>query len=68
MKWVHDLGFNTVAMNLRAHRSSNGDFCTFGAKEKFDVQKVTQKLLQSGHQNIGVWGQSVVRLVCKSRS
>ena len=59
MEWVYDLGFNAVAIDLRAHGSSTGDFCTFGAKEKFDVQNVTQELLQSGHHNIGIWGQSL---------
>lgn len=59
MEWVYDLGFNAVSIDLRAHDSSTGDFCTFGAKEKHDVEKVTEELIRSGHHNIGVWAQSL---------
>lgn len=53
-------GFNSVALDSRAHGESQGQFCTFGVNEKKDIQKVIDYL--SEHENInhiGIWGQSL---------
>lgn len=53
-------GFNSVAIDLRAHGESEGQFCTFGVNEKRDIKKVIDYL--SKHEKInhvGVWGQSL---------
>jgi pimeloyl-ACP methyl ester carboxylesterase len=54
-------GYNTVALDSRAHGESEGDFCTFGAKEKSDVSSLINYLIQHENisTNIGIWGQSL---------
>lgn len=55
------LGYNSVALDSRAHGQSGGIHCTFGVKEKKDVSELITLL---GKQemitdNIGIWGQSL---------
>ncbi len=54
-------GYNTFAIDLRAHGESSGKYCTFGAKEKYDVKLAIDYLKQefSISDFIGVWGQSL---------
>ena len=53
-------GYNTVALDLRAHGSSEGVHCTFGVKEKRDVASLIDELYSLGlENNLGVWGQSL---------
>ncbi len=54
-------GFNTVAIDSRAHASSEGQHCTFGAKEKYDIVQLIDHLAQEENikDNIGIWGQSL---------
>jgi len=54
-------GFNTVALDLRAHGQSGGQFCTFGVKEKRDVSALIDYLDSEENidLNIGLWGQSL---------
>lgn len=54
-------GYNSVAVDLRAHGQSEGRFCTFGVKEKQDISALMDTLLASEKltTNIGVWGQSL---------
>jgi alpha-beta hydrolase superfamily lysophospholipase len=53
-------GYNSVALDLRAHGDSEGQFCTFGVFEKKDVQKLVDYLIDKENlKNIGVWGQSL---------
>jgi dipeptidyl aminopeptidase/acylaminoacyl peptidase len=53
-------GFNSVALDSRAHGESEGQFCTFGVNEKKDIQKVIDYLAEQENMNrIGVWGQSL---------
>lgn len=53
-------GYNTIALDLRAHGSSEGVHCTFGVKEKRDVASLIDELYSLGlENNLGVWGQSL---------
>jgi len=54
-------GYNSVAMDHRAHGESEGDHCTFGVKEKKDITKLLDVLEKEEKitENIGVWGQSL---------
>ncbi len=55
------LGFNSVALDSRAHGQSGGAHCTFGVKEKKDVSELISVLSEKEGitENIGVWGQSL---------
>lgn len=52
-------GFNTVALDLRAHGKSEGQYTTFGFYEKHDIANLIDVLEEMGHSNIGIWGQSL---------
>jgi alpha-beta hydrolase superfamily lysophospholipase len=60
-KKLNSEGFNTVALDSRAHGQSEGQFCTFGVKEKYDVSKLIDYLNSEENigSNIGLWGQSL---------
>lgn len=54
------LGFNTVALDSRAHGESGGVHCTFGVKEKKDISALINTLSKEGIiGNIGIWGRSL---------
>jgi len=55
------LGYNSVALDSRAHGESNGIHCTFGVKEKKDVFELINILSKQENitDNIGIWGQSL---------
>jgi dipeptidyl aminopeptidase/acylaminoacyl peptidase len=58
--FLSENGYNTVAMDLRAHGESEGQFCSFGVNEKKDVQKLIDHLSQNENMtHIGIWGQSL---------
>lgn len=53
-------GYNSVALDLRAHGESEGQFCSFGVHEKKDVQKLIDYLSQNEKlEHFGIWGQSL---------
>jgi len=54
-------GYNTVALDSRAHGKSGGQHCTYGINEKKDVSALISALeLEDGLEGkIGVWGQSL---------
>ena len=53
-------GFNSVALDSRAHGNSEGQFCTFGVNEKKDIKSVIDYLIEKESiNNIGIWGQSL---------
>lgn len=54
-------GFNTIAIDSRAHWESGGKHCTFGVKEKKDIKALIDFLENEEEikQNIGLWGQSL---------
>ncbi len=54
-------GYNSLVIDLRAHGESQGDFCTFGSKEKMDISLWIDELqnkLGADH-TIGIWGHSL---------
>ncbi|MFK7755825.1 MAG: alpha/beta hydrolase [Flavobacteriales bacterium] len=60
-KSMADFGFNSVALDLRAHAASEGTHCTFGVKEKEDIEELIDYLedTESLSSNYGVWGMSL---------
>jgi esterase/lipase len=53
-------GYNSVAMDLRAHGESEGQFCSFGVNEKKDIKKLVDYLYEYEKlKRIGIWGQSL---------
>ncbi|MDW7693648.1 alpha/beta fold hydrolase [Flammeovirgaceae bacterium SG7u.111] len=54
-------GYNSVLIDLRAHGGSEGEFCTFGFKEKEDIKTLVDSLtkIDGLSRHIGIWGQSL---------
>lgn len=61
MQWLKSQGYNSLAIDLRAHGKSGGEYCTFGHYEKHDVQDILDFLLEKypNETKIGVCGQSL---------
>lgn len=55
------LGYNSIALDSRAHGMSKGIHCTFGVKEKKDISELINVLEKQEKitENIGIWGQSL---------
>lgn len=60
-QWLAQRGYNSVALDLRAHGSSQGQFCTFGIGEKDDVKALIDHLMEKEKigAKFGVWGKSL---------
>ena len=60
-KLLSKRGFNTVIIDLRGHGESEGKYCTFGFKEKYDIVEVVNEIIEDNrlNNNIGIWGQSL---------
>ncbi len=59
-KSLHQIGYNVVLVDLRAHGKSGGEYCTFGYYEKYDLQKVIDfAFSKSAVRNIGIHGHSL---------
>ncbi|WP_299123434.1 alpha/beta fold hydrolase [uncultured Winogradskyella sp.] len=53
-------GYNSVAVDLRGYGESEGKFCTYGVKEKKDIQSLIDRLHQYENiEPIGIWGNSL---------
>ena len=54
-------GFTSIAVDLRAHGESEGDFCTFGVNEKQDLVALLDALEKKNKLNppVLLWGQSL---------
>ncbi|MEZ5043452.1 MAG: alpha/beta hydrolase [Saprospiraceae bacterium] len=53
-------GFASVVYDARAHGESQGKYCTYGSKEKLDVQAIVQLMKEKmPDTKIGVWGNSL---------
>lgn len=58
--YLSEKGYNSIALDLRAHGESEGVHCTFGVKEKQDIVLLLDELKTKGIKGkIGVWGQSL---------
>ena len=51
----HDLGFNVVAIDLRAHGESEGEFCTGGDAERDDISQAIDELRVSRGKDARRW-------------
>ena len=51
--FLSENGFNSVALDSRAHGDSEGDFCSFGVHEKRDVQFLIDHLSDNENLNHG---------------
>ena len=60
-KQITDKGYHVVLPDLRAHGESEGQYCTFGNKEKYDVSCLIDSLnaLPNISANYIIWGQSL---------
>ena len=56
-----DSGYQSVAIDLRAHGESGGKHCTFGYFEKEDISSLLDFLEREKgiSDNLGLWGQSL---------
>lgn len=54
-------GYNIYCLDLRGHGQSEGEYCTFGVKEKNDIKEAIDHLqaTYSINDHIGIWGQSL---------
>jgi len=55
--WLNGLGFEAVAFDLRAHGESEGEYCTFGFREKEDVSAFLDQ--HSSELPTFIWGSSL---------
>ena len=59
-RWLWMEGFSTLLIDLRAHGTSGGKYCTYGHDEKVDVTCWVDALLQRDSTlSIGIWGNSL---------
>lgn len=57
---INETGCNAVIFDQRAHGQSDGDYCTFGAKEKYDITKVLDEMERRGlAKPYGIFGNSL---------
>ncbi|MBI3193267.1 MAG: alpha/beta hydrolase, partial [Ignavibacteriae bacterium] len=52
-KLLHDNNYNVFLFDARRHGDSDGEFCTFGYYEKYDLEKVIEYLLSRTDINLG---------------
>lgn len=59
-KILAEKGFNGLALDLRAHGESGGDYCTFGFYEKHDIAAAVDSVLRwTNEKPVGIWGASL---------
>ncbi len=58
--WLWQHGYETVLLDSRAHGQSEGDFCTYGFNEKYDVAATVDYILKNKTGGkVGIWGNSM---------
>jgi len=58
--WLNKKGYNAVALDLRGHGESEGQYTTFGYLEKKDVSILMDSLTNRGIKKpFGIWGHSL---------
>jgi esterase/lipase len=55
----HNMGWNVVMTDFRAHGNSEGEICTIGFDEAKDVKAVYEYVKTSGEKNMVLWGISL---------
>lgn len=55
----HDMGYNTLLMDFRAHGNSQGNTCTIGYEESEDVKLAFDHIRGKGEKHIILWGISM---------
>ncbi len=59
-KSLLDIGIESILIDSRAHGQSEGEFCTYGFKEKDDISRVVDYLKEKNDSiPIGIWGNSM---------
>ena len=59
-KILADAGYASLLLDLRAHGQSEGEFCTFGYREKYDLRAVADTLARLfPTRSMGIWGASL---------
>ncbi len=59
-RWLNQNDYNAVVPDLRGHGQSQGIYCTFGYKEKDDINDIVKFLEQNNFQKpFGIWGHSL---------
>ncbi len=56
-EWLNERGFDAIAVDLRAHGESEGEYCTYGYLEKRDISSLLDTL--SPDRPTFVWGASL---------
>ncbi len=57
--FFRSLGFNTLAVDFRAHGNSEGNVCTVGYREAGDVKAAYDFVKASGEASVVLWGVSM---------
>ncbi|WP_128544427.1 alpha/beta hydrolase [Larkinella soli] len=58
-EYFHQLGFNTLSFDFRAHGNSGGNICTIGYDETSDLKAAYTFVERSHEKNIILWGVSM---------
>jgi len=54
------MGIESVIFDSRAHGNSEGDYCTYGYKERRDISVIVDSILtREAQTKIGIWGNSL---------
>ncbi|GAA4414057.1 alpha/beta hydrolase [Nibrella viscosa] len=58
-QYFHELDYNTLSFDFRAHGNSSGNVCTIGYRETRDLEAAYEYVAGRGEQNIVLWGVSM---------
>ncbi|GAA4467726.1 hypothetical protein GCM10023189_51890 [Nibrella saemangeumensis] len=58
-QFFHELGYNTLSFDFRAHGNSSGNVCTIGYRETRDLEAAYEYVASRGEKNIVLWGVSM---------
>jgi alpha-beta hydrolase superfamily lysophospholipase len=58
-EYFHELGYNTLSFDFRAHGNSEGNICTIGFRETKDLKAAYDFVEKGNEKNIILWGVSM---------
>ncbi|GAB3936827.1 alpha/beta hydrolase [Larkinella terrae] len=58
-EYFHELGYNTLSFDFRAHGNSEGNICTIGFRETNDLKAAYDFVVKGKEKNIILWGVSM---------